>query len=60
VIFYYIKLIQFLNKDKRTKVKVFLVDLERGVILDDMGNECYFDTGLYAMNKIVQKASNLE
>jgi hypothetical protein len=29
---------------------VFLVDLERGVILDDMNNECYFDTGLYAMN----------
>jgi len=34
-------------KDRRSKVRCFLIDTKRGTIKDDMGNDCTFETDVY-------------
>ncbi|KAL4486755.1 hypothetical protein ABPG72_006587 [Tetrahymena utriculariae] len=38
-------------KDRRSKVRCYLIDIKRGTIKDDMGDECMFETDVYAPSK---------
>jgi hypothetical protein len=48
-------------KDRRSKVRCFLIDTKRGTIKDDMGNDCTFETDVYTPpQKKKQKGQKFE